>query len=110
MEYVDWVQWPAILLTAAAAWLVGSRSWRKRNLGFLIFLLSNILWVAWGWYARAYALIILQVCLAALNSAVRRKAIRKQIPARARRNYDRGLRAKQHPSPVRYAVFNRSTA
>ena len=67
MDYFDWVQWPAMLLTAAAAWLVGSRSRRKRNLGFWVFLLSNILWVAWGWYARAYALIILQVCLAALN-------------------------------------------
>ena len=67
MNYLDWVQWPAMLLTAAAAWLVGSRSRQKRNLGFWIFLLSNLLWVAWGWYARAYALIILQVCLAALN-------------------------------------------
>ena len=35
--------------------------------GFWIFLLSNVLWVAWGIYANAYALIALQVCLAALN-------------------------------------------
>jgi hypothetical protein len=32
-----------------------------------MFLLSNFLWVVWGFYAGAYALIILQVCLAALN-------------------------------------------
>jgi hypothetical protein len=34
---------------------------------FLAFLLSNLLWIVWGWYARAYALIILQVCLAVIN-------------------------------------------
>jgi hypothetical protein len=26
-----------------------------------------VLWVAWGWHAAAYALIVLQVALAALN-------------------------------------------
>ena len=67
MDYLNLTQWPAMLLTVAAAWLVGSRSPRKRNLGFWVFLVSNFLWVVWGWYARAYALIILQVCLAALN-------------------------------------------
>ena len=67
MNYFDLVQWPAMVLTAVAAWLVGSRSEVRRNLGFWIFLLSNLLWIIWGWYARAYALIILQVCLAALN-------------------------------------------
>jgi hypothetical protein len=34
---------------------------------FLDFLLSNLLWIVWGWYAHAYALIILQICLAAIN-------------------------------------------
>jgi hypothetical protein len=34
---------------------------------FLVFLLSNLLWIVWGWYAHAYALIILQICLAAIN-------------------------------------------
>jgi hypothetical protein len=56
-----------MLLTVAAAWLVGSRSARKRNLGFWVFLASNILWVIWGWHAGAWALIVLQFCLAALN-------------------------------------------
>jgi hypothetical protein len=50
-----------------AAWLVGSQRRPKRSLGFWLFLLSNLLWIVWGWYARAYALIILQVCLAAIN-------------------------------------------
>lgn len=56
-----------MLFTVAAAWLVGSQSRAKRNSGFWLFLVSNVLWVAWGWNARAYALIILQVCLAAIN-------------------------------------------
>jgi hypothetical protein len=56
-----------MLLTVLAAWLVGSRSAVKRNAGFWIFLGSNILWVIWGWHARAYALIVLQLCLAVLN-------------------------------------------
>jgi hypothetical protein len=67
MNYVDLVQWPAMLLTVAAAWLVGSRSPRKRNIGFWVFLTSNVLWVVWGWHAGAWALIVLQFCLAILN-------------------------------------------
>ncbi|HEX5021650.1 MAG TPA: hypothetical protein VFX54_13365 [Candidatus Binatia bacterium] len=39
----------------------------KRNVGFWIFLSSNVLWVVWGWHVRAYALILLQLCLAVLN-------------------------------------------
>ncbi|HEY7714436.1 MAG TPA: hypothetical protein VIE90_08005 [Candidatus Binatia bacterium] len=67
MEYADLLQWPAMVLTVAAAWLVGSQSRSKRNVGFWLFLASNLLWAAWGWRASAYALIILQVCLAAIN-------------------------------------------
>ena len=67
MNYLDLVQWPAMGVTAVAAWLVGSRSEAKRNLGFWVFLLSNLLWIIWGWHVSAYALIILQVCLADLN-------------------------------------------
>lgn len=67
MEWLDWVQWPAMLATVVGAWLVASQSRRKRNWGFWIFLLSNLLWAAWGIHAHAYALILLQVCLAALN-------------------------------------------
>jgi hypothetical protein len=32
-----------------------------------VFLLSNLLWIIWGWHVRACALITLQVCLAVLN-------------------------------------------
>lgn len=64
---LDLLQWPAMLVTVLAAWLVASRSAVKRSWGFWAFLASNVLWVAWGLYAHAYALVVLQVCLAALN-------------------------------------------
>jgi len=67
MDIVDVVQWPAMAATVAAAWLVASRSGRRRAIGFWIFLLSNVLWVVWGLHDHAYALIGLQFCLAALN-------------------------------------------
>ena len=54
-------------VTVLAAWLVGSKSERRRNAGFWVFLLSNVLWVVWGIYSLAYALVVLQVALAAMN-------------------------------------------
>jgi hypothetical protein len=67
MEKLDWLQWPAMAVTLLAAWLVGSREARRREIGFWVFLASNLLWIAWAWQARAWALIVLQVGLAAMN-------------------------------------------
>lgn len=53
--------------TLLSAWLVAAQSRRRRQWGFWIFLLSNALWVTWGWHDGAYALIALQVGLAFLN-------------------------------------------
>lgn len=39
----------------------------KRKIGFGCFLISNGLWVVWGWHDRAYALVVLQIALAILN-------------------------------------------
>ena len=61
------IQWPAMVVTVAAAWLVGSRNPRRRTVGFWVFLASNVLWIVWGVPAHAYALIVLQVALAAMN-------------------------------------------
>ncbi len=61
------LQWPAMIVTLTAAWLVASRSRGKRTVGFWCFVASNILWIAWGLHAAAYALIVLQVGLFALN-------------------------------------------
>ena len=68
MEVLDALQWPAMVATVAGAWLVASRSARKRAVGFWVFLASNVLWVAWGWHDHAYALVGLQFFLAALNA------------------------------------------
>lgn len=70
---LDATQWPAMAATLIAAWLVGSQSSGKRRWGFGWFILSNILWIVWGWYAGAYALIALQVGLFAINIRGSRK-------------------------------------
>jgi hypothetical protein len=67
MNWINLLQWPAMVVTVAAAWLVASQRKFKRNWGFWLFLLSNVLWVIWGLHDGAYALILLQVCLALLN-------------------------------------------
>jgi hypothetical protein len=56
-----------MMVTVVSAWLVASQSRRKREIGFWCFLLSNVLWIIWGWHVRAYALIVLQVALGILN-------------------------------------------
>jgi hypothetical protein len=35
---------------------------------------SNVLWLIWGVHAHAYALMVLQVCLAAMNIRGERKS------------------------------------
>ncbi len=67
MDLLNLVQWPAMVVTLVASWLVASRSAVRRNVGFWVFLASNALWVVWGLHASAYALIALQVGLAVMN-------------------------------------------
>jgi hypothetical protein len=67
MQWVALIQWPAMVATLAAAWLVASTGKHRRMIGFWVFLASNLLWIAWGWHDEAYALIALQVGLAAMN-------------------------------------------
>ena len=74
MDPMDLLQGPARAVTVLAAWLVASNSQRRRGWGFWAFLLSNALWVAWGWYRHAWALVALQFCLAAMNIRGVRKA------------------------------------
>ena len=64
---MDWVQWPAMLVTILAAWLIGSQRRSRRMTGFWCFIFSNILWVVWGIPAHAYALIALEICLCGMN-------------------------------------------
>jgi hypothetical protein len=64
---LDWIQWPAMVVTVLAAWWIGSRQPQRRMAGFIFFIISNALWVVWGYYTHAYALIILQVFLFVMN-------------------------------------------
>ncbi len=66
-ETLKHIQWPAMLVTLVASWLVASTSDKKREWGFWTFLVSNALWIIWGMIDHAYALIVLQLGLAALN-------------------------------------------
>jgi hypothetical protein len=67
MSWLWALQWPAMVVTIVAAWLVASQRKFKRNWGFWMFLISNVLWIVWGLHDGAYALIVLQVGLAFLN-------------------------------------------
>ena len=70
---LDLLQWPAMALTLAAAWWVASSDPKRRNLGFWLFIASNFLWAVWGLHAHAYALVVLQVGLLAMNIRGMRK-------------------------------------
>jgi hypothetical protein len=48
MNLINTLQWPAMLVTVVAAWMVASQKKFKRNWGFWLFLLSNVLWIIWG--------------------------------------------------------------
>lgn len=67
MDLWDALQWPAMVITIAASWLVASQSERRRNWGFWVFLVSNAVWIAWAIKANAPALIALQLALAVMN-------------------------------------------
>ncbi|MGH8854374.1 MAG: hypothetical protein ACREWI_08850 [Telluria sp.] len=65
--FLDFLQWPAMLVTLYAAYLIGSRRAGRRVFGFCMFILSNVLWIAWGWHDEAWALIALQLALMVTN-------------------------------------------
>jgi hypothetical protein len=79
MDWLGFIQWPAMVASVIAAYLVGSQMKRRRLAGFWWFMASNVLWVAWGWHTRAWALIALQVALAALNI----RGVRKNDPEKS---------------------------
>lgn len=66
-DWVNLIQWPAMALTLMESRLVASSKESRRNTGFWIFLLSNALWIVWGWHDGAFALVALQLGLAGLN-------------------------------------------
>ncbi|WP_116810020.1 hypothetical protein [Steroidobacter cummioxidans] len=79
MDVLSLLQWPAMVVTLTAAWLVASQSRTRRNWGFWTFIASNVLWILWGWHEDAIALIVLQVGLFVLNL----RGAKKNDPAEA---------------------------
>ena len=73
MNWFSLLQWPAMIVTVAAAWFVGSQRSTRRKVGFWCFILGNALWIVWGWHAQAWALIVLQVFLLGTNLSGARK-------------------------------------
>lgn len=67
LEWLDAIQWPAMVVSITAAWLVASKAQRRRNVGFWVFLASNALWIVWGIHTSGWALVALQIALAAMN-------------------------------------------
>jgi hypothetical protein len=67
MDYFSLLQWPAMVVNILSVWMLTSQSKGKRHAGFLLSLLSNLLWIMWGWYAEALAVLGLQIALATLN-------------------------------------------
>ncbi len=67
-EMLNYIQWPAMIVTIAAAWYVGAERKDNRNWGFWLFLLSNFLWLIWAIPQEAWALAILQISLAIMNT------------------------------------------
>ncbi len=73
MDYLDLLQWPAMIVNVLSVWLLTYQSRNRRHAGFLMSLLSNLMWVAWGWHTQAFAIIGLQFALATLNIRGARK-------------------------------------
>ncbi|MEO6823204.1 MAG: hypothetical protein ABI167_00455 [Nitrosospira sp.] len=77
IDYLSYLQWPAMVINILSVWLLTSQSKGKRHAGFLLSLCSNVLWIIWGWYAAAFAVIGLQLALATLNVRGARKTEEK---------------------------------
>ena len=67
MDELILLEWPAMVITMAAAWFLASRRSRRRHAGFWLFLFSNVLWMGWGVAMQADAFVVLQVCLGAIS-------------------------------------------
>lgn len=67
-ELIDFLQWPAMAVTLIASYMIGSRRAQRRVFGFCLFVLSNVLWIVWGWHDEAWALIVLQLALMVTNT------------------------------------------
>jgi hypothetical protein len=67
MDYFNLLQWPAMVINILSVWLLTYPARRMRQAGFLLSLLSNVLWIVWGWHVQALAVLGLQLALATIN-------------------------------------------
>jgi hypothetical protein len=66
-EFFALLEWPAMAISLAAAWWMGSTKAKKRIVAFVLLIIGNLMWIAWGWGEGAWALIALNVGLMGLN-------------------------------------------
>ena len=66
-EFFALLEWPAMGITLAAAWWMGSTKAKKRIVAFIMLITGNLMWIAWGYGEAAWALIALNVGLMGLN-------------------------------------------
>lgn len=67
MDYMEILQWPAMILTLLGAWMISTDKRSIRHKGFWVFLLSNVLWILWGMHVKAYGVVLMQIGLAIVN-------------------------------------------
>ena len=66
-EVLALLEWPAMAISLAAAWWMGSQRAERRILAFSLLIVGNLLWIGWGWGESAWALIALNIGLLGLN-------------------------------------------
>lgn len=66
-EFFALLEWPAMAISLAAAWWMGSTKAKKRIVAFVLLIIGNLMWIAWGYGEGAWALIALNVGLMGLN-------------------------------------------
>jgi hypothetical protein len=66
-DFFAMLEWPAMAISLAAAWWMGSRRPGKRIVAFCLLIVGNLMWIAWGWGEDARALIALNAGLMVLN-------------------------------------------
>lgn len=69
----DLIQWPAMVVAILGAFYVGGVSRRHRFIGFVLFLVSNLLLIAWalmGWHWGIFIMQMVFTCtsIRGLNS------------------------------------------
>jgi hypothetical protein len=68
---MDWLQWPALVFALAGAWLTGDADATHRVIGFILYILSDVLWIWWGWkmkQPRPWGFILMYIVFTFLSS------------------------------------------